>query len=96
MIRGRRTCSPRRPTTGSRGYTPQVLQSWRASRDEVIAQRDAIAAWARLSYGWMGRKPRLQGGFPQHARRQCRVLYGKFADNARAWHKRGAGGSAPT
>ena len=27
------------------------------SRDDLIGQRDAIAAWARLSYGWMGRSP---------------------------------------
>jgi aromatic ring hydroxylase len=29
----------------------------------VIAQRDAIAAWARISYGWMGRSPDYKAAF---------------------------------
>src|ERR687898_301995 len=40
--------------TGSGGYTHKFFRVAR-SREEVIAQRDAIAAWARMSYGWMGR-----------------------------------------
>jgi len=27
------------------------------SREDVVGQRDAIAAWARMSYGWLGRSP---------------------------------------
>src|SRR6202166_5285042 len=42
--------------TGSSGYTHQFFKAAR-SRDDVVAQRDAIAAWARISYGWLGRSP---------------------------------------
>src|SRR5262245_65036127 len=39
--------------TGSGGYTHKFFRAAR-SREELIAQRDAIATWARMSYGWMG------------------------------------------
>src|SRR5215813_11616945 len=42
--------------TGSGGYTHKFFKAAR-SRQEVIDQRDAIAAWARITYGWMGRSP---------------------------------------
>src|SRR5262249_4281212 len=48
--------------TGSGGYTHKLFKAAR-SREEVIAQRDAIAAWARLSYGWMGRSPDYKASF---------------------------------
>ncbi len=73
--------------TGSRGYTHRFFKAAR-SRDDVIAQRDAIAAWARLSYGWMGRSPDYKAAFLNTLGANAE-FYGKFADNARAWHKRG-------
>ena len=42
--------------TGSGGYTHKFFRVAR-SREELLAQRDAIAQWARMSYGWMGRSP---------------------------------------
>ncbi|MBI3328574.1 MAG: hypothetical protein HYZ81_17965, partial [Nitrospinae bacterium] len=42
--------------TGSGGYTHRYFRapmSWEAQ----LAGRDAIAAWARLTYGWLGRAP---------------------------------------
>src|SRR6202521_5796951 len=42
--------------TGSGGVTHRYFRVAH-SRDDVIGQRDAIAAWARMSYGWMGRSP---------------------------------------
>ena len=42
--------------TGSGGYTHKFFRAAR-SGEELIAQRDAIAQWARMSYGWMGRSP---------------------------------------
>jgi 4-hydroxyphenylacetate 3-hydroxylase N terminal len=74
--------------TGSRGYTHKFFKAARC-RDEVIAQRDAIAAWARLSYGWMGRSPDYKAAFLNTLGANAE-FYGKFADNARAW----AGGGA--
>ena len=53
-----------------------------------MAQRDAIAAWARITYGWLGRSPDYKAAFLNTLGANA-DFYGKFADNARAWHKRG-------
>jgi len=73
--------------TGSGGYTHKYFKAAR-SREEVIAQRDAIAAWARITYGWLGRSPDYKAAFLNTLGANAE-FYGKFADNARAWHKRG-------
>jgi 4-hydroxyphenylacetate 3-monooxygenase len=78
-------CAP--TDTGSGGFTHKYFKAAH-SREEVIAQRDAIAAWARLSYGWMGRSPDYKAAFLNTLGANAE-FYGKFADNARAWHKRG-------
>ena len=72
--------------TGSSGYTHKFFKAAR-SRDDVVAQRDAIAAWARISYGWLGRSPDYKAAFLNTLGANAE-FYGKFADNARAWHKR--------
>ena len=43
--------------TGSSGYTHKFFKAARLRERGRVAQRDAIAAWARISYGWMGRSP---------------------------------------
>jgi 4-hydroxyphenylacetate 3-monooxygenase len=72
--------------TGSGGYTHKFFKAAH-SREEVMAQRDAIAAWARVTYGWMGRSPDYKAAFLNTLGANAE-FYGKFADNARAWHKR--------
>ncbi len=42
--------------TGNGGFTHKFFKVAH-SREDLIAQRDAIAHWARMSYGWMGRTP---------------------------------------
>ena len=42
--------------TGSSGYTHKFFRVARSAED-LVGQRDAIAAWSRMSYGWMGRTP---------------------------------------
>ena len=73
--------------TGSGGYTHKFFKAAR-SPAEVVAQRDAIAAWARISYGWLGRSPDYKAAFLNTLGVNA-GFYGKFADNARAGHKRG-------
>jgi 4-hydroxyphenylacetate 3-monooxygenase len=73
--------------TGSGGYTHRFFKAAR-SREDVMAQRDAIAAWARITYGWMGRSPDYKAAFLNTLGANAE-FYGKFAGNARAWHKRG-------
>ena len=72
--------------TGSGGYTHKFFRVAR-SRDDMRGAQQAIAAWARLTYGWMGRTPDYKaafsntlGAFPEY--------YGAYADNARSWYKR--------
>lgn len=72
--------------TGSGGYTHRFFRYARSSQD-LIAQRDAIAAWSRLSYGWMGRSPDYKASFTNTLGANA-DFYGKYADNARAWYKR--------
>ncbi len=57
--KGMLTC----PTdTGNGGYTQKFFRAAR-SREDLVAQRDAIAAWARITYGWMGRSPDYKAAF---------------------------------
>jgi 4-hydroxyphenylacetate 3-monooxygenase len=73
--------------TGSGGYTHKFFRVAHSSAD-VIAQRDAIAAWARVTYGWLGRSPDYKAAFLNTLGANAE-FYGPFADNARAWYKRG-------
>lgn len=72
--------------TGSGGYTHRYFRVPR-SREDLRGAQEAIAGWARLSYGWMGRTPDYKaafsntlGAYPEY--------YGPYADNARRWYKR--------
>jgi 4-hydroxyphenylacetate 3-monooxygenase len=73
--------------TGSDGYTHKFFKVARSVAD-VVAQRDAIAAWARVTYGWLGRSPDYKAAFLNTLGANAE-FYGPFADNARAWYKRG-------
>jgi 4-hydroxyphenylacetate 3-monooxygenase len=48
--------------TGSGGYTHRYFRA-PTSAEELVASRDAIAAWAKLTYGWMGRSPDYKAAF---------------------------------
>ncbi|MFJ4100284.1 4-hydroxyphenylacetate 3-hydroxylase family protein [Amycolatopsis japonica] len=71
--------------TGSDGYTHRFFTTPRTVEDLVADQR-AIAAWARLSYGWMGRSPDYKAAFLGTLGANAEY-YGPFADNARRWYK---------
>src|ERR1700716_3487623 len=72
--------------TGSGGYTHKYFRVAR-SREDVVGQRDAIAAWARLSYGWMGRSPDYKASLMNTLGAHPR-FYGKSAHNAKTWYRR--------
>src|SRR6059058_2089607 len=72
--------------TGSGGYTHKFFRAAR-SREELIAQRDAIAQWARMSYGWMGRSPDYKASLMNTLGANHR-FYGRFSANARTWYRR--------
>src|SRR5436853_7741548 len=47
--------------TGSPGFTHKFFRTPRSVQD-LVEDRDAIAEWARLTYGGMGRKPDDKAG----------------------------------
>src|ERR1700750_3433273 len=72
--------------TGSGGYTHKFYRAAR-SGEELTEQRDAIAQWARMSYGWMGRSPDYKASLMNTLGANHR-FYGRFSGNARAWYRR--------
>jgi 4-hydroxyphenylacetate 3-monooxygenase len=72
--------------TGSGGFTHKFFRAAR-SRQELIAQRDAIAHWARMSYGWMGRSPDYKASL-MNTLGANQKFYGKFSGNASNWYRR--------
>jgi 4-hydroxyphenylacetate 3-monooxygenase len=56
------------------------------SADEQVAARDAIAAWARLSYGWLGRSPDYKAAFLATLGANAE-FYAPYQDNARRWYR---------
>jgi 4-hydroxyphenylacetate 3-monooxygenase len=72
--------------TGSGGYTHKFFRVAQ-SRDDLIGQRDAITAWARMSYGWMGRTPDYKASL-MNTLGANDAFYDKFAANAKSWYRR--------
>src|SRR5262245_36211939 len=55
--------------------------------DELVQDRDAIAEWARLSYGWIGRSPDYKAAFLATLGANA-DFYKPYDENARRWFKR--------
>lgn len=72
--------------TGSGGYTHKFFRVAR-SREDLIGQRQAIAHWARMTYGWMGRTPDYKASLMNTLGANY-AFYDRFADNAKAWYRR--------
>ncbi|MBN8920636.1 MAG: Pyoverdin chromophore biosynthetic protein pvcC, partial [Rhizobiales bacterium] len=72
--------------TGSPGFTHRFFRVAR-SREDLIAQRQAIAQWARMTYGWMGRTPDYKASLMNTLGANS-AFYDQFADNAKAWYVR--------
>jgi 4-hydroxyphenylacetate 3-monooxygenase len=75
------------PTDGPNGgFTHKFFRVAR-SREDLMGQREAIAAWSRMSYGWMGRTPDYKASLMNTLGVQY-DFYDKFADNAKNWYRR--------
>jgi len=72
--------------TGNGGFTHRYFRVPR-SREDLIGAKNAITAWARLSYGWMGRTPDYKASFSNTLGANA-DFYGPYADNARRWYAR--------
>ncbi|MFL5803615.1 MAG: 4-hydroxyphenylacetate 3-hydroxylase N-terminal domain-containing protein [Roseiflexaceae bacterium] len=72
--------------TGSGGYTHRYFRAPKTA-EEQVAGRDAIAEWARLTYGWMGRAPDYKAAFLGTLGANA-DFYAPNQASARAWYKR--------
>jgi 4-hydroxyphenylacetate 3-monooxygenase len=71
--------------TGSGGYTHKFFRA-PSSTAELVAGRDAIAAWSRLTYGWMGRSPDYKAAFLATLGANAE-FYAPYQENARRWYR---------
>jgi 4-hydroxyphenylacetate 3-monooxygenase len=71
--------------TGSGSFTHRYFRA-PANANELVAARDAIAAWARLTYGWMGRSPDYKAAFLATLGANA-DFYAPYQDNARRWYR---------
>lgn len=71
--------------TGNGGFTHKFFKVPHSAED-LLESRDAIAAWARLSYGWMGRSPDYKASFLGTLGGNTE-FFDPYQDNARRWYK---------
>ena len=71
--------------TGGGTFTHPFFRTARTA-DDVVADRDAIAAWARISYGWMGRSPDYKAAFLGTLGANS-DFYDPYQENAKRWYK---------
>ena len=57
------------------------------SSEELLAAREAIAAWSRMSYGYMGRTPDYKAAF-MATLGAAPDFYAPFEDSATGWYRR--------
>src|ERR1700756_4310326 len=67
------------------GFTHRYFVAPR-SAEELVAARDAIAAWSRLTYGWLGRSPDYKAAFLATLGANAE-FYAPYQENARRWYK---------
>ena len=71
--------------TGNGGITHNFFRASR-NAEEQVADRDAIAEWARMSYGWMGRSPDYKASFLATLGANAE-FYAPYQENARRWYR---------
>src|SRR5436853_4069124 len=71
--------------TGSGGFTHKFFRTPRSAED-LVGARDAIAEWARMTYGWMGRAPDYKGSFLATLDANAE-FYAPYQANALRWYK---------
>jgi 4-hydroxyphenylacetate 3-monooxygenase len=72
--------------TGSGGYTHKFFKGSK-NAEELVGARDAIAQWARVSYGWIGRSPDYKAAFLATLGANAE-FYAPFEASARTWYKK--------
>src|SRR6267154_2681853 len=72
--------------TGSGGYTHKFFRASH-NAEELVGARDAIAEWARVTYGWMARSPHYKASLLATLGTNTE-FYEPFQENARHWYKK--------
>ena len=72
--------------TGNGGFTHRFYQGSRNAED-LVAARDAIADWARISYGWIGRSPDYKAAFLATLGANS-GYYAPYEENAKRWYRK--------
>jgi 4-hydroxyphenylacetate 3-monooxygenase len=72
--------------TGNGGFTHKFFRTPRNAED-LVGARDAIAEWARMTYGWMGRAPDYKGSFLATLDANAE-FYAPYQNYARQWYKK--------
>ena len=81
QTKGKLTCAT---DTGSGGTTHRFFKASH-NVDEMVAARDAIAAWERIGFGWMGRSPGFMGAFTGMLGPNAE-FFAPYQANARRWY----------
>jgi len=71
--------------TGNGGFTHAFFKAPK-TMDDLVAGRDAIAEWARLTYGWVGRSPDYKASFLATLGANAE-FYDPYQENARHWYR---------
>jgi len=71
--------------TGSGGMTHAFFKAPRNGED-LLAGRNAIAEWARLTYGWVGRAPDYKAAFLATLGAN-NAFYAPYQENAKRWYR---------
>ena len=71
--------------TGNGGFTHAFFKAPKTA-DDLIAGRGAIAEWARLTYGWVGRSPDYKASFLATLGANAE-FYDPYQENARHWYR---------
>jgi len=72
--------------TGNGGFTQKFYRVDR-NAEEMVGARDAIAEWAKISYGWMGRSPDYKASFLGTLGANA-DFYAPYQQNAKDWYRR--------
>jgi hypothetical protein len=70
--------------TGNGGFTHAYFKAPKSAAD-LLQGRSAIAEWARLTYGWIGRAPDYKASFLATLGANA-DFYEPYQDNARRWY----------
>src|SRR5277367_5789030 len=71
--------------TGNGGKTHAFFKAPKTMED-LLAGRNAIAEWAKITYGWLGRSPDYKASFLATLGANAE-FYEPYADNARRWYR---------